>query len=215
MKKIFLMTLFVLTLLTATVFAEEEQKNQEYQEKGFEYTSQLYGFKIMCPAAPEHVIVNPFPDADKRGETLIFAVTADGQDIAYGYQIMLDAFKNDAIPDFNKGNKKLLDAYLERLKVTGPYEDAVIDNVWKGNKGVFAVTAKEIEMLNDKGEVEDVATATSQNMFAFFRTKSGRCISIQLITNNLNEEAVINFRRSVSTYKDSTDLELGNKKKKK
>ena len=167
MRKIFLLTTLILTMLTATAFAAENTE------------------------------------------------TPDGQDVAYGYMIQLDAFDTKAIPDFNKSKKNLIDAYIERLKITNAYEDAVLDNVWKGNKGIFAVTAKEIEFKDDKGEVEGVATATTQNMITFFRTKSGRCISIQLITTNLNDEATINFRRSVSTYRDSTDLELGNKKSKK
>jgi len=208
MRKIFLLATLILTLLTATVAAEE------YTDKGFEYTSQLFGFKIMCPAEPK-VVVNPFADPAKRGELLIFAVTPDGQDVAYGYMIQLDAFDNNAIPDFNKSKKSLIDAYIERLKITNAYEDAVLDNVWKGNKGIFAVTAKEIEIMDDQGEVEGVATATTQNLVTFFRTKSGRCISIQLITVNLNDEATINFRKSVSTYQDSTDLELAGKKSKK
>ena len=163
MRKIFLLTVLMLTLFTATVFAEEEENS-----KGFEYTSQTYGFKITCPAEPK-VVVNPFEDPKKQGELLVFA--NDGMTILYGYQILFDAFDDKITPDFNKAKKKLLDDYLEELKIKQAFEDAIIDNVTPKNKGVFAVTAKEIEIKNDKGEVEDVAVATTQNELVFFAIK--------------------------------------------
>ena len=222
MRKIFLMTLLVASILCATTFAAEENsaettaENQtattaEESSAGFEYTSQTFGYKIVCPAEPK-VVVNPFPDPKKRGELLIFK--NEGAEILYGYQIMFDAFDTKLTPDFNKAKKKTLENYLEKLKFNNAFEDAIVDEVSKGNKGVFAVTAKEIEIKNDAGEVEDVAVATTQNEIAFFRTKSGRCISIQLITVELTDEVVMNFRKSVATYQDATDLSMSDKKKK-
>lgn len=206
MKKIIL-TAVMMLLLTATVFAAEEN-----QVEGFEYTSQTYGFKIMCPAEPK-VVVNPFEDPNKRGELLVFA--NDGMKILYGYQILLDAFDTKSVPDFNKAKKKVLDAYLEKLRVNDAYEYAEIGNIAPDNKAVFAVTAKEIEVKDDNGEVEGVLTAETQNAMAFFRTKSGRCISIQFITDKIDDEAVDNFRKSVISYRDATDLAMPEKSKKK
>ena len=128
---------------------------------------------------------------------------------------MFDAFDSKNTPDFNKAKKKTLETYLEKLKQNNAYEDAIVDNVTADNKGVFAVTAKEIEIKNDAGEVEDVAVASTQNEIVFFRTKSGRCISIQLITVNLTDEVVMNFKKSVATYRDATDLSMENGKSKK
>lgn len=224
MRKIFLMTLLVASLICATTFAAEENsaENQtsttataetaataEENSKGFDYTSQTFGYKILCPAEPK-VVVNPFPDPKKRGELLIFK--NEGAEILYGYQIMFDAFDTKTTPDFNKAGKRTLEKYLEKLKFNNAFEDAIVDNVTKDNKGVFAVTAKEIEIKNDAGEVEDVAVATTQNELVFFRTKSGRCISIQLITVELTDEVVMNFRKSVATYQDATDLSMGGRK---
>ena len=213
MRKIFMVTFLIATFFCMTVFAAEEnsatENSAEENSKGFEYTSQTFGFKIMCPAEPK-VVVNPFPDPKKRGELLVFK--NEGAEILYGYQIMFDAFDSNSVPDFNKAKKKTLENYLEKLKVTNAYEDAIVDNVTSDNKGVFAVTAKEIEIKNDAGEVEDVAVATTQNEIVFFRTKSGRCISIQLITVDLNNEVVLNFRKSVATYRDATDLSMGDSK---
>lgn len=206
MRKIILTAMMLLMLFTATVFAEEETT------QGFEYTSQTYGFKIACPAEPK-VVVNPFEDPNKKGELLVFA--NDGMKILYGYQILLDAFDTKAVPDFNKASKKVLDEYLEKLRINEAYEYAEIGNIAADNKAVFAVTAKEIEVKDDNGEVEGVLTADTQNAIAFFRTKSGRCISIQFITTKIDDEAVDNFRKSVISYRDATDLAMPEKSGKK
>ena len=205
MKKIILTALMILSVLTATVFAAEETS------QGYEYTSQTYGFKIACPAVPK-VVVNPFEDPNKKGELLVFA--NDGMKILYGYQILLDAFDTKEVPDFNKAKQKVLDEYLEKLRINEAYEYAEIGNIAKDNKAVFAVTAKEIEVKDDNGEVEGVLEAETQNAIAFFRTKSGRCISIQFITDKIDDEAVENFRKSVISYRDATDLAMPKKSKK-
>ena len=75
MKKIILTALMILSVLTATVFAAEDETSQ-----GYEYTSKTYGFKIACPAEPR-VVVNPFEDPKKQGELLVFA--NDGMKILF------------------------------------------------------------------------------------------------------------------------------------
>ena len=208
MRKIFLSLTMLLTFLTATAFAAEENETAT----GFEYTSKTYGFKIACPAEPK-VVVNPFENPKEQGELLVFA--NDGIKILYGYQIKLDAFDDKTMPDLNKADKKTLDAYLEKLRVNEAYEYAEVGSISKDNKAVFAVTAKEIEVKDENGEVEGVLTAETQNAIAFFRTKSGRCISIQFITDKIDDEAVENFRKSVMSYQDATDLAMIDKKSKK
>ena len=123
----------------------------------------------------------------------------------------MDAFDNKEVPDFNKAKKKVLDEYLEKLRINEAYEYAEIGNIAKDNKAVFAVTAKEIEVKDDNGEVEGVLEAETQNAIAFFRTKSGRCISIQFITDKIDDEAVANFRKSVMSFRDATDLKKSKK----
>lgn len=207
MKKIFMTLATLMIFLTATAFAAEENST----EQGFEYTSQTYGFKILCPAEPK-VVVNPFENPQERGELLVFA--NDGMKILYGYQIKLDAFDNKTIPDLNKANKKTLDEYLEKLRQQNVYEYVEVKNISPDNKAIFAVTAKEMEVELEDGEV-GVMTAETQNALAFFRTKSGRCISIQFITDTIDDEAVKNFSNSVMSYQDATDLAMADKKNKK
>ena len=93
MRRIFLLATLVFVMMMSVAFAEEEAV--EEPSAGYEYTSQFYGFKITCPAEPK-VVVNPYPDVSQRGELLIFAVTPDGQDVAYGYMIQFEAFEISA-----------------------------------------------------------------------------------------------------------------------
>ena len=199
MQKIFLTVTLILTMLTATAFAAENE-NESY-----EYTSETYGFKIMCPSKPA-VVVKPFEDPNKKGEMLVFA--NDGMKIIFGYVIELDAFDNMKVPDFNKGKKKIVEAYLERLRSENAYNFVSLENVTKNNKGVVLVTAKEIEMKNDKGEVEGTLTAEEQTAFTYFRSRSGRCISIQLISADLDDSDYKDYRKSVATFQDATDLSM-------
>ena len=220
MRKIFLTVTFLLTLLTATVFAAENENADENAnadsnananvESPYLYTSETYGFQILCPVKPA-VVVNPFEDPNQKGELLVFA--NDGMNIIFGYQIMIDAFDTTKVPDFNKDKKKVIEAYIEKFKADHAYEFIGVETVakysdGKENKGVVLITAKEIEVKDDDGEVEGTLVADTQTAFTFFRSKSGRCISIQLITSDFNEENLRDYRNSVATYRDATDLSM-------
>ncbi len=217
MKKIFLIATLILTMLTATAFAAENEnadknaadtENKNAVEKVFEpyeYTSETYGFKILCPTKPT-VVVKPFEDPNKKGELLVFA--NDGIDVLFGYIIELDAFDNMKIPDLNTGKKSLIDSFLEKKREEKIYNSVNLQNITPDNKGVVMVTSKEVQVINDKGEVEITAVADQQTALAFFRSKSGRCISIQLLSADLDKSDYQDFLKSVSTYKDATDLSM-------
>ncbi len=216
MKKLFLMTAMLLTLFTATVFAAEPQAEQPAptatqpeQNTLTEYTSKVFGFKMVCPPNPV-VVVNP---TDEKGETLVYQ--SEGIKILRGIQVKLDAFKNDDVPDFNKASKKVIDEYLDKLKKANSYEVAELVNISKDIKGVFVLTAKEIDVLDDNGEVEGTLVADSQIAATFFRTKSGRCIEIQLLSDDFGEDVMKVYRHAVATYQDATDLSGTKGKKKK
>ena len=208
MRKIFLSLLMILILSTATVFAAESDS-----EKGFEYTSKTYGFKVMCPTECKTVVMPKgyLSDPNRQGERLIFA--NDGMDILYGYEIILDAFDTNAVPNFNKDSKKILDKYIAKQKELNPYVVAEIIEVTKGNKGLFVVPATEVEYKNENGEIE-TAQIEAPDAMIFFRSKSGRCIEFNLIAANPDEEIFDNFRKSASTYQDATDLSMPDNKNK-
>lgn len=194
MRKIFLLATLLLVMLTATAFAAESDV--------YDYTSETYGFSIKCPAKPI-VVVNPFEDPNQKGELLVFA--NDGINIIYGYQILLDAFENSAVPNFNKANKKILDDYMNKMRSENAYEYVELENISKDNRGVIAVTARRIDVLGEDGEIEGQLVADRQAAFTFFRTTSGRCISIQLIADDFSQENLDDYRKSVGTFRDAND----------
>lgn len=219
MKKIFLAAALILTLFTPTTFAEEATTPPATTEntaantestattanedttipnvavKDFvEYTSATYGYKIKCPFKPA-VVNMKFDDPPETGEKLVFL--NDGMEIVLGYKINLDAFPDNAAPDFNKADEKTLQSYLDYLKKVNPLDSAQIMDFGNNNKGVFMVTAKEIE--NDKGEK---VTADRQIVMVIFRTPNGGRVSIQLLTKEFSQDLVNAFVYSVSTFDD-------------
>lgn len=196
MRKIFLLTALILTLFTAKTFAEESD-NVTIPVKDFiEYKSLAYGYTIKCPFKPAAVTDLKFDEPANKGEMLVFL--NEGNEIVLGYRIILDAFPDKNAPDFNKDDEKTLNSYLDYLKNINALDTAMITKLGDDNKGVFMVTAKEIE--NDKGEK---VTAEKQIVMTIFRTKNGGRISIQLLTKEFNQDLVNAFLYSVSTFDDS------------
>ena len=193
MKKIFLLTALILTLFTAKTFAAENDDVTIAVKDFVEYTSADYGYKIKCPFKPVAVTDLKFDEPAHKGEQLIFL--NEGAEIILGYRINLDAFPNNAAPDFNKDNEKTLNSYLDYLKTVNALDTAMITNLGADNKGVFMVTAKEIE--TDKGEK---ITADSQTAMIIFRTKNGGRISIQLLAKEFSQELINAFIYSCSTF---------------
>ena len=204
MRKIFFLTALLMMILTATAFAEDApEQNAEPADEPYIYTSEDFQYSIACPIKPLAVVQNPWQDPAKRGEMLVFA--NDGWNVQYAYMIQVNAFENDKIPDFNKADKKTIDEYLEALKKTNGFELAELVSITKDNKGVYAVTAQTIEVLNQEtGEVEGEFVADRQDIFTFFRTPEGRCVSIQLLTADMDKVFVDTYRYGVASFKDNS-----------
>lgn len=217
MRKIFFLTALLMMILTATAFAEEtteaktpeessvseEATEAETPEGPYVYTSEDFKFTITCPFKPIAVVENPWQETDKHGEMLVFV--NEGIDVLYGYIIQVDAFDTNEIPDFNKGSVMAIGEYLDGLKKKGGFGDARLVNITKKNKGVAAITAEKIDVVNpETGEVEGEFVADKQYLYTFFRTPEGRCISIQLISANLDDKMFVDtYRGSVASFKDN------------
>lgn len=212
MKKIFAIAALILTLFTPTTFAAEaptttstttstDTEDLNIAVKDFvEYSSAAYGYKIKCPFNPVAVTDLKFDEPAQKGEMLVFL--NDGAEIALAYRIILDAFPDKNAPNFNKDDEKTLNSYLDYLKRVNPLDTAYITNITPDNKGVFAVTAKEIKYKNQFGETETI-TADSQIVWTLFRTKNGGRVMIQLLANEFNQDLVNAFMYSVATFDDS------------
>ncbi|MBQ3444368.1 MAG: hypothetical protein IJG33_14120 [Selenomonadaceae bacterium] len=219
MRKIFFLTALLMMILTATAFAEETteaktpdepsvseeatEPEAEIPEGPYVYTSEDFKYSITCPFKPLAVVENPWQETDKHGEMLVFV--SEGIDVLYGYIIQVDAFDTNEVPDFNKGSVMAIGEYLSGLKKNNGFGDARLVNINKKNKGVAAVTAEKIDVINpETGEVEGEFVADKQYIYTFFRTPEGRCISIQLISANLDDKMYVDtYRGSVASFKDN------------
>ena len=216
MRKIFFLTALLMMILTATAFAEEAaapEQNAEPTDEPYIYTSEDFKYSIACPFKPLAIVQNPWEDPSKRGEMLVFA--NEGWNIQYAYMIQVNAFEDDKIPDFNKADKTTIDKYLEELKENNGFELAELVSITKNNKGVYAVTAQSIEVVDkETGEVEGEFVSDRQNIYTFFRTPEGRCVSIQLLTAQMDKVFVDVYRYGVTTFKDNTVPDKKSKDKK-
>ena len=198
-KRIFISIMALMIWLTATVFAAEENDNGEYI-----YTSRDYNFSIKCPKKPNVVPASIlFEDNTKKGEVLIFE--NEEYEIKRGWVVIVDAFNPNTVPDFNVASTSLIDQYIAELQKQG-YENMSLVDITKSNKGLFAITAKEIEIDEDgDGKSDGVAIAENQAAITFFRMPDGRCFSVQMIgTNGINDSDISKFRAALSTISDGT-----------
>ena len=209
MLMILTVTLMV-SLMVATVEAADEATSENYT-----YVSREYNYSVVCPKRPNVIPARIlYEDETKKGEVLVFE--NEGYDIKRGWIFLFDAFDTTLIPNFNKDSKKLIEQYIEAKQKNG-FEGLELIEVTKGNKGVLGITAKEIEIDEDgDGTIDGVAVADKQSAVVFFRSPLGRCISVELMGDDINEAALHNFRAALSTYKDvdpNEKAESGDKKK--
>lgn len=213
MRKIFFLTALMMMILTTTVFAEEVPATDPDEDGPYVYTSEDFKYTIKCPIKPLAVIQNPWQEPERRGEMLVFAY--EGFDILYAYKIQVNAFDTTEVPDFNKGSVAAIGDYLTALKNEGGYATADLVTLTKTNKGVTAVTANKIEVINkETGEVEGEFVADRQDIYTYFRSPEGRCIGIQLISANLSKEYIDTYRYSVASFKDNSSAKDAKKDKK-
>ena len=206
-KKIFTTAAILLTLFSPITFAADNNAapatsgnkiiNVE-PDKYLDYTSPSYKYTIKCPTKPVATDMK-FETPALKGETLFF-LNAQNEPLFY-YRIEFDAFDGKVVPDFNTADQKTMDAYIEKLKEANLFEVATAASITKDTKGVFAITAKELERKNENGEVE-LVTANQQAAVTYFRTKSGKCMSIMIVAENLTEELLDAYRYSVTTFQE-------------
>ena len=198
-KKIFISIMTMMIWLTATVFAAAKNDNDSYT-----YISQEYNYSIKCPKRPNVIPASVLFEGDnnKKGEVLIFE--NEEYEIKRAWLVLTDAFNTMAVPNFNTASKDLINQYITELQKQG-YEDMQIINVTKDNKGVFALTAKEIEIDEDgDGKPDGVAIAENRGAITYFRMPDGRCFSVQMIgTNGINDLDIENFKTALSTIGDA------------
>lgn len=176
--------------------------------QGYTYTSKRYGYTIVCPQKPNGVIPLSTMDEHAKGDVLIFA--NDGYNIQYGWIIMVNAFADAEIPN-NLGTMSEDDqkTFLQHIMNTSGYEFARIADI-NGNKGVYAVTGKEIEIdTNGDGKPDETATADTQMIKTFFRGQYGGHFAVELIENpDLTKEGVQKYQTGIVTFRELSPEEV-------
>ncbi len=189
--------------------AAEEQANAEQSAENPANTQGVYSFVsdydygMLCPYKPVGVIsASQLYGDDRKGDVLIFE--NEEYNIKHAWVVLVDAFDDKAVPDFNQINEKDAETYLEKLMHSSGYEGISLINITKDNRAVFGITAKEVEIDTDGDGVMDTkAVAETQEAVAFFRTSKGKRIAMHLIDNPvLRKESVSAFQFGASTLRD-------------
>ena len=195
----------------ADVTAAQQAVQQGNQAEAYTYTSSDYGYSILCPIKPNVIPADVLYEGAK-GEVLIFA--NEEYNIKLAWVVLVDAFDDKAIPDFNKLTEEEAKVYLDKIR--NKYHDVGIENISEHNKALFAITAKELEIdTTGDGKPDTVATMDTQAMLVFFRTPKGGRYQIQLIDNPvLRPESMGDCRMGISTFRE-VDANAGAKPVKK
>ena len=180
-----------------------EEALQAYIDSGYKYTSKRYGYSIVCPAKPTVVPLSVlFGDNTEKGDVLIFR--SNGYDVTYGWIVMVDAFDEATLPpDITKQSEDNQKAFIDKFMKSSPYEFVRLTEV-DGRSGVYAVTAKEIEVdTNGDGKVDEVMTAESQMVRTFFRGAYGGRFGVMLMDNpKLTQQGIALYEFGLLTFQE-------------
>ncbi len=184
----------------------EEEMLQAYIDSGYKYTSQRYGYSIVCPRKPSVVPVSMLFDENEKGDVLIFKSTGTGENtmINYAWVIRPDAFDESVIPpDITKQPEAKQKEYIDKFMKSSPYEFIRLTEV-DGRAGVYAVTAKEIEVdTNGDGKFDEVMRAESQMVQTFFRGAYGGRFGVMLMENpDLTKDGVALYQLGLLTFQE-------------
>ena len=184
-----------------------EEALELYKQSGYLYTSQRYGFSIVCPTKPVAVVPASMFDGQDYGEVLIF--DGEGYDIndyKHAWRIRCKAFEDAAIPDnLAQKSEKEQQAYLDNLMKTMPYEFArFADVLGDGKFGLYAVTAKIWDVdENGDGNVDATYSFDSQRVLTFFRGQLGGHFAVELLENpDITAAHTATYRLGLMTFQE-------------
>ena len=136
----------------------------------------------MCPQRPVGVIPASALFENREGEILIFE--NEEYHIKYAWVILVNAFPEEALPNLNTIDPEQAAELLSKIMGSNGYEGIMLANLTEGNKAIFAMTAKEVE-IDEDGDGTPDATATTDRQMAvlFFRDRYGARYGVELIDN--------------------------------
>ena len=178
-----------------------EEALELYRDHGVKYTSQRYGYSIICPKKPNVIPASLLVEGAK-GDVLIF--DNDGYDIKNAWVVLAEAFDDAELPpDMGQRSEAEQKAYIDHLMNTAGYEFVRLTEV-AGSTGVYAVTAKEIDVdTNGDGQPDEMMVAENQGIKTFFRGQFGGRFSVQLIDNpELSQAGVSLYQLGLLTFQE-------------
>lgn len=183
-----------------------EEALEVYKNSGYKYTSQRYGFSIVCPAQPQAVIPASMLDEQAVGDVLIFDADTVNFDMKNAWIIERNAFDDNTLPaNLAQRSEKDQQAYLDNAMKTMPYEFVrLTDVLGDGNLGLYAVTAKDWEVdENGDGRVDGTLHSDTQTVRTFFRGQYGGHFGIELVDNpDLTAGHVATYRLALQTFQE-------------
>ena len=167
----------------------------------YKYESKAFGYSIQCPKEPVGVIPASTFYEGKEGEILVFE--NEEYNIKSAWIILKNAFTDQSVPDLNKISDEDAGKLLQRIMKSNGYEGIMKVPVNDHNKGIYAVTAKVIEIDTDgDGKPDTTAEANSQMAVTFFRGADGERYAVELLENpELRDEALALYQKGVTTFK--------------
>lgn len=207
------MTMFAASFMPANMASAEEVEatGQEAAAQTGEdskkpevylFASTKYDYAMLCPHRPLGVVPASMLYEGQKGDIIVF--DNEEYNIKHAWVVLVDAFDNKAVPDLNKISEADAKTYLEKLMKSSAYEGISLVNITDNNKGIFGISAKEVEIdTTGDGQFDTTATAETQEAVTFFRSESGRCIAVHLIDNPvLRPDAITSYQFGVASFRE-------------
>lgn len=200
LKKICLAVL-LLPLLSGYAGAAESKIDTSNM---FAHFNSALGYMILCPKEPVYVLTAAefYQDPTIKGDVIIF----ENQEytVKKAWVIIKNGPEGKDLPDFNTLTPESAETLLTNMRNSAGYEGVALVNVKGDNRGVFAITAKEVEIdTTGDGVPDTIATADNQVVKVFFRGANGDRYLAELIDNPTpREESVSEFQQCLSTFNE-------------
>ena len=186
---------FISPLAALPTVAAAADKTATQTEEGYWQDSARYNYRINCPKKPLGVIPAKlfFDDNNKKGDVIIFETVGDDIfNVKTAWVVLVDAFAEDSLPDLTKLNDDATKSMLKKIQENNGYVLIDMVDLPNKNKGIYAITAKEVEIDSDNdGKVDAVAKTDNQLAVTFFRGNLGGRYCVQLIDNPQLRETVL------------------------
>ena len=203
LKQIFLAVL-LLPLLSSCAGAAEAKIDTSHM---FAHINRGLGYMILCPKEPVYVLTAAefYDDPMIKGDVIIF----ENQEytVNKAWVIIKNGTEGKDLPDFNTLTPEDAEKLITNMKNSAGYEGIAMVNVKGQNKGVFAITAKEVEIdTTGDGVPDTIAKADNQVVKVFFRGNNGDRFLAELIDNPTpSQESVSEFQQCLSTFNEMTE----------